>query len=78
MAIAGTVGPSKVTGTITFHRCRAAFKTPEHFACTYPEHELGQIWVSLHRLCNHVADQFSRFEPTRGRKPVEMYSGLSG
>ena len=29
-------------------------------------------------LCIHVTDQFSRFERTRGRKPVELNSGLSG
>ena len=31
------------------------------------------IWI-----CNYVTDQFSRFELTRGRKSVEMNSGLSG
>ena len=39
---------------------------------------MGLVQLSSLRLCNHVTDQFSRFELTRGRKPVEMNSGLSG
>ena len=39
---------------------------------------MGLVRLSSLRLCNHVTDQFSRFELTRGRKPVEMNSGLSG
>ena len=39
---------------------------------------MGQVQLSSLRICNHVTDQFSHFELTRGRKPVEMNSGLSG
>ena len=39
---------------------------------------MGLVRLSSLRLCNHVTDQFSRFELARRRKPVEMNSGLSG
>ena len=37
---------------------------------------MGLIRMSSLRLCNHVTVQFSRFELTPHRKPVEMNSGL--
>ena len=40
----------------------------------------NKAWVQMYivRFCDHVTDQFSHFELTRGRKPVEMNSVLSG
>ena len=38
---------------------------------------MGLVRLSSLRLCNHITDQFSRIELTRGRKAVEMNSGLS-
>ena len=38
----------------------------------------GLVRLSSLRLCNYITDQFSRIELTRGRKPVEINSGLSG
>ena len=39
---------------------------------------MGLVRLSSSRFCNHVTDQFSRFEQTQDRKPVEMNSGMSG
>ena len=39
---------------------------------------MESVPVVIVGVCIHGADQFSRFELTRGRKSVEMNSGLSG
>ena len=66
--------------TLRVHTGQGCFVVGSGFGCTSPDMCRSFWWVPLSSLLlrNHVADQFSRFELTRGRKHVEMNSRLSG
>ena len=42
------------------------------------EEELDTVWLSTLQFCGRIEDQFSQCELTRGRKPAEMNSRLTG